>query len=610
MRITAITLFTVALYACDSSSPSTPLPHRDSGPTADAGMFDSSSPRPDATPVDSGPRPDAGFPADIGPRDAGPADDSLAGTSLENVQLRWDDALELCNVWRESRSLAEELDVKLQLTLQPHVRTSLARNQLAAASLSDGTLATGPLSNGKHALADRQWMSELTEWEVTDPAGNSRLSAAIEHRLGRVGTITERFSVYRDRGDPRDVVYGAAYEVEFWWTTPTGESAPLQRCDGGSELRPAVEVMAGASGTDSVTIVRYLNTVETFAGSYPVHLKSTQVILSDQPWMRHHVHGFWAQTYSAQHHNWEEMTRIDFAGDLGWYHAVFAPLARGEQPMVHGALRKVDLISVNGWNANAAIEVEPVQGQSRSYAVTERWVRVDEESLIRNLTCRGKDVITLGGTFDGYAIALLACRDNSAAGYALEAAVPILFNHDATQVGRYLDATNIIPLRGRPGYRIAVGRSAVEVETRANDQYVVKVTDSSGQRLLEAIERDVPFAYEGPRNNVLDRQSADGAVTAKIVRRWVGQGAGHSAIYAIPSFELSYDGATHRVDAWDAIEYTNTHHNWNDDLVAHDGDIDIYWRARFDINGGGLSEAVKIERAGVEVLPWTTVAPR
>jgi hypothetical protein len=89
------------------------------------------------------------------------------------------------------------------------------------------------------------------------------------------------------------------------------------------------------------------------------------------------------------------------------------------------------------------------------------------------------------------------------------------------------------------------------------------------------------------------------------VRRWVFQGVGNSGIYAPVSFDLSFDGQTHQVEAWDRMTYTNTHHNWDDQLIAETDTLRVFWM----VLGFGQEYTVRAERIsdGVEVLPPTTI---
>ena len=62
---------------------------------------------------------------DVGVWDAG-TDDSLAGTPLDGISIEWNASLELCSEWGEGRPLATELAAKVQITLPPQHRPSLA----------------------------------------------------------------------------------------------------------------------------------------------------------------------------------------------------------------------------------------------------------------------------------------------------------------------------------------------------------------------------------------------------------------------------------------------------------------------------------------------------
>ncbi len=92
----------------------------------------------------------------------------------------------------------------------------------------------------------------------------------------------------------------------------------------------------------------------------------------------------------------------------------------------------------------------------------------------------------------------------------------------------------------------------------------------------------------------------------RLVRRWAGPGVGESALYAPVRFELSFDEQSHTVDAWDRLEYENTHHNWNDSLEARTDDLALFYNVRWN---NGLTHTVRAVRIsdGAEVLAETEI---
>jgi hypothetical protein len=93
----------------------------------------------------------------------------------------------------------------------------------------------------------------------------------------------------------------------------------------------------------------------------------------------------------------------------------------------------------------------------------------------------------------------------------------------------------------------------------------------------------------------------------RLLRRWAGQGVGESSIYAPLSFQLTFGGATHFVDAWDRFAYTNTHHNWQDQLEARTDTLTLFWTVTFE--SGPLVHRVRAVEttSGQEVLPETVI---
>jgi hypothetical protein len=104
---------------------------------------------------------------------------------------------------------------------------------------------------------------------------------------------------------------------------------------------------------------------------------------------------------------------------------------------------------------------------------------------------------------------------------------------------------------------------------------------------------------------VLELISSDGALKVSVVRRYVAQGAGSSSIYAPVSLVVERGGIRRVIDAWDALDYTSTHHNWDDVLMAKDEGVTYRWEVHFD--NGPLSYSLQATRDldGSVVLPET-----
>src|SRR5262245_46516572 len=85
--------------------------------------------------------------------------------------------------------------------------------------------------------------------------------------------------------------------------------------------------------------------------------------------------------------------------------------------------------------------------------------------------------------------------------------------------------------------------------------------------------------------------------------------AGGCEAYAF-YYALRHDGATHIADRREQIEYTVTHHNWQDSAVATLADRRIRWRIDYDLGTGAMVYYVSSERLdGTPLLPETLIAP-
>ncbi|MBZ0115647.1 MAG: hypothetical protein K8H88_01540 [Sandaracinaceae bacterium] len=114
------------------------------------------------------------------------------------------------------------------------------------------------------------------------------------------------------------------------------------------------------------------------------------------------------------------------------------------------------------------------------------------------------------------------------------------------------------------------------------------------------------MAYEGAplRDHEVVRGTAPG-VSFALWRCYADQAAGRSALYRADRFELAFEGRTYRATTL-AIDYTNTHHNWADSLVAVPSgpgapEVTLRWRVVFD-STVGLRHYVSASAAGGTVL--------
>ncbi len=582
----------------------------DQGAGQDAGMND-----PDAGRTQDLGAPDMGTgPLDTGVAyDAGPGSGSLDGTSLEGLSVQWSGDIAVCNAWRENDSLEQEIAAKVRLELKESPRVSLDQAHLQSAFLSGGRTMRSPVSGGQEVVDMAVVQTTLRDYEVRDPAGNSSLSAVLEHRLASGAIIEEYLSVYRQRGDTSPVVYGTGYEVAFGYRAPGASSLEgiyMEPCGGAEELESAVEVLVGRNNEHAITVTRYFDTLATFAGSYPVQLKAHAVKLSDRPWDTEWVRGFWAHTYSAQHHNWFENTRLDFRGDLGRYETIFEPFDRGDMLGINETIARIDLKELAAWDVTPTIEMEILDLQTgntrlETFSTDGRWRLVDTRRTTEaeRFSCPGAQVVTLSTEELSYGFHLVNCGDE----FNVSKLIPISFLHEPEQIGQAVEGAALqeVVIDGRPGIRAQVGNSQVEISKGTEEYYFVTVLDESSQPVMKSLMYE--HALADPRS-VDEVHAFEGqGVRLEFTRRWVSLGVGESYIYAPRRFSLSFDGVAEEVLAWDRMVYTNSHHNWADRFEAVQGGLRMTWETQFLPQERHTIQVIR-ESDGVEVLPQTEVS--
>ena len=103
--------------------------------------------------------------------------------------------------------------------------------------------------------------------------------------------------------------------------------------------------------------------------------------------------------------------------------------------------------------------------------------------------------------------------------------------------------------------------------------------------------------------------TADGTVSFDLRRCIRLCPAGGCEAYAF-YYALRHDGATHTADRREQIEYTVTHHNWQDSAVATLADRRIRWRTDYDLMTGAMVYYVSAETLdGTPLLAETLIAP-
>ncbi len=616
-------MLAVSLAACDDGGAGDGAdPRPDGGATPDAAAPDGGGPGPDAgdpdpdaarpDPDGGGPVPDAGPPPDAG----GP--DPIDGTPLEGIAFKWSRPLELCNAFTEYASLDEERARKVRVTLPPQPDGTLRRRDVGR-PLQGVVAEHGPFAGERwHAPADTP---TVTHFEVqATPNGSTLLNAWIEHDLGPAGTLFEAIGVFRAEGETTDLDAGDGEVMWAWFPAgadPQGQGAQLRGCDGTPDLEDVEEVLVARDGPRTLSVRRFRrgSSGEFSAGSEPMFIHEHVVALSDVPAQTFAARGPFSFTYAAEHHNWNEDTHLDFTRDLV-HHALYF----GARPQIDRfageVVRSVELVDLNPVDATSRARVvlqhmETDAQRTLELAEVGPWTRVDRSALLRRIegSCEGAAVTTLGW-WQGSA-RLLTCASDAAPGFILVGLVPLELAVEPAAVGTVFEGEAIRPvtIEGRAGYEATVGGHRVTVTRRAGERwYFVRVFDAGGEVVTDALAEPIDDAPRHFPDDVLEARSADGGVSMTLVRRWGAQGVGQSAIYAPVSFALTFGGRTYLADAWDAFDYTNTHHNWNDALTATIGDVRLSWKVEYDLEHGGLVHTVSA--SGGATLPETVVSPR
>jgi len=539
----------------------------------------------------------------------------ITGTALAGIVVRWDAPLELCNAWREGATIEQEVAHKVHLTIPAQARSDLAFESLRSAPMNGVRVTTGPFAGESvEPIAD----TRVSYFDVVAGQGYDALGAEITHDLGPGGVLVESYAVTRAPGQTGAVAIGDGFEVTFAWAPEVGGAPhPLESCSIPASYETAIAVLAAPApqaGGLSATLMRFYGTLysDFSAGSYPVRLISSQVVLSDEPYRIFQASGEWAQTYAAQHHNWGETTRIDFTKDLGTWFTIFQPLARGEEIWA-GAVSQVQLEDVGGGSTGEVTITRLAADGTPSdlkLATASAWRRVDNNHLGRELakTCQG----TVGAVGFGDHIAqLMLCPDaGGPRGNRLVGIVPVMWNVDPSVVGELVTSDEIATLSGRLGWSATIGTSTLIIEPQEGGGFITDVLDADGTSVSNAYADLYELGPMGGWDAPIEA-GADG-ISVKIARRWAAQGVGESSIYAPESMALSWGDNVYVVSAWDRLAYVNTHHNWNDtlDATTDDGHV-LHWKIVYDFeNAQGLVQRVWVtDAAGNEVLAPTVVTP-
>lgn len=545
-----------------------------------------------------------------------PPDPSLDGTPLAGLDVRFDAPLELCTAWTEGLPLEEELGRKARVVIPPNPRYSLGEVHLGLAEVEGVLVERGPFSADRERFAGGA-ASNLIAWELTVEGASTRLHAEIAHDLGPWGTLVESLDVLAGSAPPSPIDYADEWGPVRWSLVDGPDTLFLEPCRPALDdpsFEAAVEVSVASGGGRDAVVTRYSYTALAVAGSAPVRLFAHDIRFSTDPWVADEVSGYWPQTYAALHHNWSETVDLDFRRDLAHHHRTFGPIARGELTagvfLEHAVLDKLAagletpelhltwLDAATGSSSEELLAATPL-------------VRVDETALLRQaqLQCDDAAVLPIASpSFSGpptYFFQALVCENDSPLGFSLLGLMPVAFEADFHQVGQLADEVTHPDPEDPVTVHVAVGQHTVELRQSENStSLIVAVLDGAGTSLKQFLV--TPEALWPPAlDDRLVGSDATGGVHLDLVRRWAGQGAGSSSIYVPVAMALTFDGETHLVDGYDQLRYYNTHHNWNDALVATEGDLELTWTASYVPDE--VIHTVEASRGGVPILAPTVI---
>lgn len=597
------------LSGCPDDSGSGPKPPDasdtgDTNDTSDTGDTaapdgDGLAPDPDASPDTT---PDAGD-------TTGPGR-TVAGTSLEGVSIGWAAPMTLCADWSEGAPLADEKARKVWIELPIQARTTLDEDALATGALSGLSVRRSPFGTGSFEPSGAATLTRVTSWQILETGGEGHhLSATVEHTLeGKAGTLFEHYSVSRAPGQPDAVaIHPESFEVT-WSYRPFGsdlQPARLIRCGGDPGWEDAVSVVHGTDGKDWATLIRFWRTPvsEGFeAGSYPVVMTGHRLITSDSPWWPTDVRGYWAHTYVAEHHNWNDATEVDLMGDVGHYHTLLRDRVPETTPISKIAVEGLLEFGEGAIVVERASDTGPIV---KRYTVADAraFFRVDAAHVARTHAeaCTGSapEVLMAGGA--DHLVQLLVC---GGARPEVVGLMPVAWGSDPDYIGDVFAPTGM----NAGGWTFTIGERAVTAFLRPEDYVELLVEDALGELILQSYEKRGPFALPEPwYNPVIAEGTADGTpIRLEIERLWVRGGIGKSQIYAPIHFTVVVGDMSWHIESWDRMSYVNTHHNWEDELTAEaDDGTAIHWKTSFF---GGTPNILTITAAdGTPILEATVI---
>jgi len=488
------------------------------------------------------------------------------------------------------------------LRLGPLTRGGTGEADLAAASLGVVDLFEGPWWGEQHldlAVAG----ASLDRWEVVGDAAGVLLDATVRHDLGALGAVEERYALRRaGPADLAPAALDAVTEVTFWFVPSAGgvEAAQLFPC-GPEGARHEDRVLVARSGERRIALLE-LGDPRAAAGPYT---RRVFVTYGDNR-LLDSIDGYWA-------------------------------LAATRAPVGHLAHLAVDLTrsaahrqlyfsdSRLGWITAATVALEVDDGglvvttrhfpgeedTKEPWEIERPWARVDGPTLIAAHpgACGGADPESLLIGRHGVAFRIVFCPVASAPGIDLLAIVPVMVDLALPIVGGTFTAIEpYVDGDARPGFEIDLdGHRLTLTRGDTSGWFLLHLFDPEGGSLVSQVAEEVElaagFAVTGQD---VDQVSDDRAVELRITRLWAGQGAGHTSIFAPLAFHLTHGEDVVRVEAWDRMAYTNTHHNW-DDVLEVTTDERVY---RWTVQTFGIGAILEVLDLEGEVLETHTMIDR
>jgi hypothetical protein len=550
------------------------------------------------------------------------ADDSLDGTNWTATTVTTPTPLTLCNAWSEGASLEDEQVRKVRITIPAQAQRSLHRNVLEASQLDGVVIERGPFRAGRTEGGVCSGSATLSNWEPVTVGDTEGLNTEVRYDFGAGGVIVENIRV---SANSDAVVIDGQYGVSsLVFVPPEGEAYAtlLAPCTPTlANPRTVIEAVVGqADNGDDRVVYRVYRTQPVFAGSYDLDMMgiATFAMVDDFPtWAT--ASGAFSQTYAADHHNWNDRSALFFDRDPINWHLTFRAGVRFDGE----AVREVRFGGLNNFEDSffdvTTTDLGTGADSSLRYTVPQNGQRLvsaqatAERAIEAGMACADGDVVVRGaGLLSSYSYALQLVTCDTAAGFVIIGVMPVAIP-DVDLIGSLIgDLTDVI-IDDAPGVQFTMGGTIHTLTIPAENLVVLNGATVSGPQYLPigALEVDPTTTIVVADERLLFRGEG---VELTIVRRWGAQGVGNSNIYAPMSARITWgEGQQASAAALDDMIYENTHHNWDDTLVARDGDVEFRWAATTNFNDPTCPEEdflcnnVTVLRGDDVLLPTTRV---